>query len=228
MAELDLDNFCSPWISAKDEGWAKILNLGVKKYFAQGSIIIGNGQKVDDLYYLHSGTVKLMHIAKDGREKILLYIEKGNIFGEVPFFDRKPCYKQFTAVETCAVYTFSRETFYKRIVPQFPELLVNLMEVLVNKARTICVQASDFDSIVTRLCKMLIYVTERDSEKALDGKLLSSKGVSKEELACILGIHRTTLFAAIAQLKHEGILEDISKKRLLINDYERLVKIAEG
>ena len=223
-----MDDFCSPWIGAKNAEWVKILKFGIKRNFSKGSIIIGNGQTVDNLYYLHAGKVKLSYIGKDGREKILMYMDKGNLFGEVPFFDHKPMYRQFTAIEACEVYTFSRECFCEVIVPQYPELMFNLVEVLVNKTRAFAVQASDLGSIISRVCKVLIYVADRGRVNHEEGKMVCNQGISKEELASILGVHRTTLFSAIACLKEMGVIEEISKKRLIIHDYQQLVSIAEG
>jgi len=225
---LAIDDFCSPWIVAQNAEWRQLLHLGTKRSFNKGTVIIGNDQVIDDLYYLHSGRVKLAHIAKNGREKILFYVERGNVFGEVPFFARKPIHRQFSALSACQVYTFSRECFYEKIAPFYPELLITLLEVMGNKTRILASQACALDSIISRLCKVLIYVVERGKGEERAGKIHCDQGIAKEELASILGVHRATLFSAIAQLKQAGILEDVSRKHLIIMDYAQLVSLAQG
>jgi CRP-like cAMP-binding protein len=223
-----IQHFCSPWISAQNTIWQSVLHLGQRHYYNKGSIIIGNNQSgINHFYFLQAGRVKYSSISLEGNEKILWYLEKGNIFGEVPFFDRKIMENVFTATEKCEVYLFSRQCFHDEILPKYPELVVNLLKSMANKTRVVAIHASDLASLVGRVSKALIYLVTRENANQFPGRTVCTKGISQQELACILGVHRVTLNNAIAQLKQEGIIGHLSKSRLVINDYGQLLKLAE-
>ncbi len=222
-----IQHFCSPWISAKNAAWEKVLHLGQKHSYNKGNIIFGGNQPaVEQLYYLYSGTVKFYGASPDGNEKIIWYLERGNIFGEVPFFEGKVTENVFVATEKCVVYTFSRQCFNGEILPKYPDLVTNLLYSMANKIRVVTLHASDLAALPSRVCKVLICLVDRGNGGGPEGMAVGTKGITQQELACILGVHRVTLNNAIAQLKQEGIIGHMSKNRLVINNYARLLALA--
>lgn len=226
-----IQDFYSPWIYAQNKLWESVLELGQKHTYEKGSIILGGGKPVDYLYYLHAGRIKFSKLTADGDEKIVWYIDKENIFGAAPFFDRRPirmmC-NMLTALEDCEVYTFTRECFSKEIVVKHPELLENLIQSMAYKIFLGLNRGGDLSSLPSRICKVLHYVIQRETEAGISGKKVRSKGISQQELADILGVHRVTLNNAISQLKREGILEHMSKRSLVIHDIERFRAYVQG
>ncbi len=224
-----IQHFCSPWISARNAIWETVLHLGQKQHYSKGNIIIGGSQaKVDHLYYLHDGRVKFYSTNPDGDEKILWFLEKGTIFGEVPFFEKRGMDNIFIAVDRCVVYTFSRQCFNEEILTKHPNLVTNLLESMAYKIRVLSCPVSDLAPLPSRVCKALIYLITRDNSGAPREKVVSARGITQHELACILGVHRVTLNHTLAQLKKQGIIGHISKTRLVINDYPRLLELADG
>lgn len=225
MLANPIQDFYSPWIYAQNKLWESVLELGQKHVYEKGAIVLGGGKPVDYLYYLHAGRIKFSKLTADGDEKILWYINKENIFGAAPFFDRRPirdmC-NMLTALEDCEVYTFSRECFSKEIVVKYPELLENLIQSMAYKIFLGLNRGGDLSSLPSRICKVLRYVIQREQGTGAADKKIRSKGISQQELADILGVHRVTLNNAISQLKREGIIEHISKRSLVINDIGRL------
>jgi CRP-like cAMP-binding protein len=218
----------SPWISAQNRVWESILNLGNKHTYCKGSIIIGGGQPINDLYYLHVGQVKYSTTTREGNLKILWYLDNGNIFGAAPFFEGRPArnYNAITTMEKCEVYTFSRICFHDEIVANYPRLLSNLIQSMANRIFLALNRGGDLDSLRSRVCKILFYIVQRENNKS-SGKVVCSTGISQQELAFILGVHRVTLNSIITQLKHEGIIGQISKRNLVINNTERLLEYAQ-
>jgi CRP-like cAMP-binding protein len=133
----------------------------------------------------------------------------------------------FLVIEDCTIYTFSRQCIYEEVLPKHPELVMNLVESLAHKLRIVVMQSSDLDCLPSRVCKMLVYLSEREGRKIENSsKVVCPKGICQQELASLMGIHRVTLNTVIAQLKKEGVVETISKKALVISDYQRLLEIA--
>lgn len=229
MLANPIQDFYSPWIYAQNKIWESVLQLGQKQIYEKGAIILGGGKPVDYLYYLHRGRIKFSKLTADGDEKIVWYIDKENIFGAAPFFDRRPirdvC-NLLTALEECEVYIFSRECFSKEIVVKYPELLENLIQSMAYKIFLGLNRGGDLSSLPSRVCKVLRYVIQKEAGGVIDRKV-RSKGISQQELADILGVHRVTLNNAISQLKREGIIGHMSKRSLIINDIDRLYEYVQ-
>ncbi len=222
-----IDEMYSPWLRAQNRVWETVTHLGQKRFYDKGSTIIHNNQPVDCLYYLHTGQAKYFTITSEGHEKILWYLEKGNVIGAAPFFDRRLLRHLSTALvaaEKCEVYTFSRQCFENEISVHYPELLTNLIQSMAYKIFLAVNRGGDLDSLVARVCKILYNLVQRNGNECVSGKVVCDKGISQQELAYILGIHRVTLNYAILRLKNEGIISSISKRHTVINHVEQLLE----
>ena len=109
---------------------------------------------------------------------------------------------------------------------QYPELIVNLLEGMANKTHIISGHACDLASLLNRVSKVLVYVAEREYTNITDVKVVCRKGISQQELASILGVHRVTLNHTVGQLKKQGIIGEMTKSQLVILDYKRLLALA--
>jgi CRP-like cAMP-binding protein len=230
MSNSPIQDFYSPWIDAQNSIWKSVLHLGEKRIFGKDSIILGGGKPVDYLYYLHIGCIKFSKLNSDGDEKIVWYIDRENVFGTAPFFDRRPTTNMcnlLTALEDCEVYVFSRECFNNEIIVKHPELLENLIQSMAYKIFLGLNRGGDLSSLPTRICKVLRYVIQRQPNLGIGEKIVRTKGISQQELADILGVHRVTLSNAISQLKCEGIIGHMSKRSLVILDVGRLLNYAQ-
>ena len=216
----------SPWIKPANQLWAQVLHLGQRQQYSRNALIGGNGEHVDCLHYLSRGRIKLCRLTADGQEKILFYVEPDNLFGEVPFWSGQPMDSTFIAVEHCHVYTFTRQTIKEDIMGRYPELIVNLLEGMANKMHIISGQACNAASLLNRVSKMLVWVAERDPVAHKESKNFAVKGVSQQELANILGVHRVTLNHVIGQLRQQGVIGEMTKSTLVIRDYDRLLTLA--
>lgn len=207
----------SPWLNQIQSPWENVLQLGIKRQFKKNSVIIGNSQEVNDLYYLHKGKIKVISTTCLGREKPLWYISEGNIFGEVPFLDGGLCYNVFTCLEDCIVYTFSREVFFEKIVPQYPGVIKSVFSIMALKSRNLSAQINDIclNSPKMRVFKMLYFLNSTDN---------GAIEVSQKELGDVLGIHRVTLNHILNDLKEKGIIEPQKcKKRICVLDVVKLL-----
>ena len=216
----------SPWIKPANQLWEQVLHLGLRQQYSRNALIGGNGEPVHCLHYLSRGKIKLCRLTAEGQEKILFYIEKGNLFGEVPFWSGQPMDSAFIAVEPCDVYTFTRRTIKEDIMSGYPELIMNLMEGMAQKMHIISGHACNAASLLNQVSKMLVWVAERDPVAQKEIRNFTVKGVSQQELANILGVHRVTLNHVIGQLRQQGVIGEMTKSTLVIRDYERLLTLA--
>ena len=105
----DILSLWSPWLRTANSPWEQVLHFAVKKHYSKNDIILGNRQLINELYYLHVGEIKMIHLNSEGEEKPVWYIGSGNIFGETPFLLGGECNTIFTCVRDSIVYTFNRQ-----------------------------------------------------------------------------------------------------------------------
>lgn len=219
---------CSPWIDSINTQWEDVLCLGKRQDLKKGTVIINDGQYINNIYYLRRGEVKMSALNAEGMEKIIWYIQNGSLFGETPFFDKKPCYNVFTSTQDCEVYLFSRECIFNEIIPKYPELAINMLESFANKVRVLSTQVKDITlrRPVTRVCKMLYYLSGPNKKEIFkpQERVKCMKKITQQDLASFIGVHRVTLNNVIADLKDEGIVENFSKNKITILNFKRLVE----
>lgn len=222
MEKVELSYKWSPWLEASYFPWEQVLHLGSKKRYTKNCVILGNGEFVKELHYLHRGKVKLVSVNSQGEEKILWYISSGSIFGEVPFVDRNKSYSYFISEEDCIVYTFTRRIVMEKILPNYPDIMMNTLETLTKKVRILTSQINDLtlNTPKIRTYKMLYHLFSTNNNSELC--------ITQQELANLLGIHRVTLNQILVHLKKQGIIQqDSRKKRIIVDKPSELLKLID-
>ncbi len=220
----------SPWICAHNKGWSAITHLGERRVHPKGGIVHGMGKGVDRLYYLARGRIRFSLTYVTGLEKVLWYMESENVFGAAPFFTQTP-YKNvlsiLRATEECEVYAFTRECFRNTILTQYPELVYELLENMAHKMTLALNRGGDMAPVPSRICKMLLYLLEREIRNQGGDLEIENPGISLQELALVLGVHRVTLHNAIKKLKDENVVHMFNKKRIVVADMDKLLAYAK-
>lgn len=205
--------------------WEKVLHLGTPVSFKAKTIISEKSGHTGDagLYYIKRGRIKLSHIAPNGQEKIMIYMGKGMLFSEIPmlllFNDAL-----FTAMEPTDAVFWPRKRLTTEFIRQYPEILLNLLESVSKKSQIFYTQLCTLHSSGTfaNVCRALysMYLYNREGQKIVPH-------LTQQELAALLGVHRSSLHKALFRLQGENIIGDYNRKELPIYNEKRLKEYAE-
>ncbi len=220
--ESGMSNRCLGFTELRDVNaeWRSVLDLGVRYLWRKGHYI----EYRDGLLFLDKGQVRLTHFTVDGVEKILWYINAGCLFGETPLFD--PLADDKGSVHICAtdcvVYAFSRSCL-EQLGRTRPDLTLNLLSSMARKLRTLSNQASSLyvDDVLVRTCKFLAQRLLPDSDP-----LTANPGISRQEMASLLGVHRITLYKVLRQQEEQGLFGPFARHAVAIlrpEEFFRLV-----
>ena len=207
---------CTPWL--------EVLDLGQRIELPKNETLLGEGERIEGLYFNQSGILRLNSVAEDGREAILLYVTENNILGEAAMFNGMPVYALFTAVEDCTLYFFRKETVFEEIMPSYPRLTQNLFEYLSFKVGVLLHHHCEMVNTDVRgkVCRLLYDICRYSGLKhRFDPK------ISQQEMATALGLHRATFSKVINDLKKESIIETATKKEIVILDIDALGRYAD-
>ena len=103
-----------------------------------------------------------------------------------------------------------------------PGLVINLMRGLGVKLLMYHTSLSNFVGVsaVARVSRFLCALARRRRSLAFD------PGMTQEDLAALLGMHRATLVRALRELRRQGALLRFTKHRVEIGDMELLHQLA--
>lgn len=194
--------------------WREVLNLATRQVCAKSHCWIDEGVG-STFSFLHRGRVRLVNVMESGQERILLDIEQGCIFREVPVFHVSLWYPgNFLALEKCEVYHFPRSLLEdEAFIRAHPVLMSNLVRSLGIKAGAFFSQISESSHLSPqeKVCRYLRRLADQNA-----GRARFAPGVSQSEMAETLGLHRSTVCRVISELRDEGVIGNFSRRNLEI------------
>jgi CRP-like cAMP-binding protein len=188
--------------------WRSVLHLSRQLNLVKGQEV----QQGKDLLFLESGKVYLKFQNLEGVEKILWFVQEGCIFAETPFFDCIANEGVLVCATDCVIYAFSTRAI-DQISKERPELLLNLLMSMSRWIRILSYHASSMclDDTLVRICRCL-------SQRLVPGSspLTAKIGISRQEMANLLGIHRISLYRVLRKQQERGLFGSIQGKAITI------------
>ena len=133
--------------------------------YRHNEVVFAQGAKADAMYYLHSGNVKLVMKAKNGKKAVLAILRKGDFFGESCL--GKESLRMFSAmaIQPSSVARVRRATIV-RIIQQEPALAKLFIAYLVARIGRIEEDVADqiFSSSEKRLARLLLLLADFGSQ----------------------------------------------------------------
>jgi CRP-like cAMP-binding protein len=200
--------------------WREVLHLGRQRKLVKGESV----QQGKELLFLARGKVYLMLQNQEGLEKIVWYVREGCIFAEAPFFDPIPNEGSLICATDCVVYAFAARTV-ERIGKERPDLLINLFQSMARQMRLMSYHASSLylDDGLARICKFL-------AERIVPGSnpLTAKIGMSRQEMANLLGMHRISLYRVLRRQQERGLFGKSVRGAMTILRPHEFYKLAEA
>ncbi len=179
------------------------------KFYKKNKIVFLQGNKVDSLCIIISGSISIEKVDILGNNTYLLDFYEGNFFGEQIVLD-KPCISPYTykcssdckilclpfhkkystdnCENTCACRLLFRENLLNEIVEN-NMILINKLEILSKK------------NIREKIMTFLTYESEKYSSNKVKIPF------SKSKFAEYLGVNRSSLMRELSNMKNDGIIE---------------------
>jgi CRP-like cAMP-binding protein len=186
--------------------------------FNRGDVIFTEDDDATELFVVESGRIAIANKSIDGRESVVALMERGDLFGEMPLFDRRPRSAEARALETSTVTAIPYAPL-RSIYERKPELLWNVVELLATRLRNTDEQLADsvFLDVTGRTAKRLLELAGEADEFSLP--------ITQEELAGMVGASRERVNKAIASFVRLGWIEQ-SDRRYRITNREQLSRRA--
>lgn len=204
--------------------WAGVLHLAKKYEYPKRSRVRFPPDMDRDFYYISKGQVCLQVSSAEGKERMTNYFGEGCLFNlATVFFEGFEDSGTWVFLEDSAIWRFPGKLLHDEdFVRQYPALIVNLLQSI---SFTILTQYTWLTEMflanpLPRVARYLVGLS------AAAGSENCFVGVTQQDAALQLGMHRGTLSAALKELKDQGILAGFSRGRLHILDLDSLRRIS--
>jgi CRP/FNR family cyclic AMP-dependent transcriptional regulator len=175
----------------------------MRRTASRGSVIMAEGDRVDSLYVVVAGRLKVMMGEADGKEVILDILGPGEIFGEMALIDDGPRSASVVAIEPCELLLVTRRDFRKCIVENYDAAMA-VMRVLVRRLRAADRKIGSLAmlDVYGRVARLLL-----DLSEDVDGRKVVTRRLPKQDIAKMIGASREMVSMVMRDLEISGYFE---------------------
>ena len=196
-----------------------------EQVYKKGEVIFREGSFPYAIYYIKHGKVKKYKIDIDGSEQIIYVANDGELLGYHAILsdDRYP--DSASTLEECTLVIIPKEDFLET-VQQSSVLSRRLLKTLSHEFTVFANSLALFAHrpVRERLALQLIVLREKYKENFEPGMDVTI-GLTREDLASLVGTARENVIRALAEFRDSGILET-KGTAIIIKDVKKLIAIA--
>jgi len=198
--------------------------ISEEKSFKKGEVVFTERSAGKVLFFVLSGRIKIYKSTPSGHIKILSYLSKGDIFGEMAIFGGGARSATATAIEPCRILLISSSDF-RKFASKNVNILLKIIATLTARLRKADdeIRSLAYNSVLVRTVFVLFEFAKQYGRKR-GGKILIDFPLTHSEIAGNVGSSReviSRMFSKLENLKYIGR----EKGRIVILNSEGLRKI---
>lgn len=200
----------------------------VARNFAAGRVLFTAGDSCRGLYVIETGRVRVYRTSPDGKEQVLHIEGPGRAVAELPLFDGGAYPASAITAEPSRLIFLARDDFESMYLTH-PDVAQAIIRGLGKRLRHLVhvTETLAFHDVAARLAMLFVGYAERAGTKTPAGIELKIDR-TQEELSLEIGTARESVSRAMRQLKRSGLIESLSRNRMLIPDVAKLRSRAQG
>ena len=178
---------------------------------AAGEILFRAGASDDGCYRVEDGLLKVTIVSGSGAERILAFLGRDAIVGELSIIDGLPRSATVVAVRDAGVSFLSR-TEFEAFADQHPELYKSLVRLLAQRLREAdkVVAASSFLSLKGRVAQTMLELAEHFGQEVGPGRIRHRQKIGQNDLAAMAGIARENVTRVLNDWQRRKVVSRLS------------------
>jgi CRP-like cAMP-binding protein len=203
-----------------NNGWKQLIAL--KKttlFFKKGKKIFSEGEKVNGLYFLYAGAVKIHKKWLHRKELIIRFAKKGAVIGHRGLGSTKTYPVSATALEDSYVCYIENE-FFETTLENNPSLSYQLMQLYADELEKAELRMRNL-ALMEVNGRIAGTILELQSIFGIDKNKYINVAVSRQDIAAHAGTIYETVFKLLKTLQKEKTIST-SGKKIRVNDPARL------
>ena len=207
-----------------EEALAELAAAAEEKRLDAGASVFLQGDAAQGFYIVAEGRVRVYKSAPDGKEQTLHLFGPGHAIGEAAVFSGGVFPANAVALEASALAYLPRDRFIA-FVRRHPESALELLGLMSRRLMRFAALIEDL-SLKEVPGRLAAYLLQLAQQQGTAGEV--ALGVSKAQLAGLLGTTPESLSRALAKLTREGLIEQTGSRRIVLRDPGQLAAISEG
>ena len=195
----------APPLSTELFASAKLVRL------AAGDILFRAGASADGCYRVEDGLLKVVMVSGSGAERILAFLGRGAIVGELSIIDGLPRSATVVAVRDATVSFLGRAEF-EAFADKHPEVYKSLVRLLAQRLRETDtgVAASSFLSLKGRVARTMLELAEHFGQEVGPGRIVIRQKIGQNDLAAMAGIARENVTRVLNDWQRHKLVSRLS------------------
>jgi CRP-like cAMP-binding protein len=184
----------------------------------RGRVFYTPGETGEVLFILKRGRVNIYRLSPEGHKLITATLGPGTVFGEMSLIGQGMRGSFAEAAEDCTLCVMGRADL-EHVLTDSPRVALRLIEVLSARLEGAEQQLETlaFKSVPARVAAALLHLAGADDVVT---------GVTHQDLAEMVGIHRETATRTLNELRARGLI-DLGRARVRILDADGLRALVE-
>ena len=187
-----------------DETLVAVSHSAVMRRIPRGQSVVHAGDRTDFVYFVLTGTLKVVVSDEDGREVILSILGQGELFGEMGIFGEQPRSASVVAVTPADLVLIAKNDFRSIMQSNFEvawRIMCNLADRLRNADRKI--ESLALMDVYGRVARLLLEMSED-----FNGETVVVRKITKQDIAKMIGASREMVSRVMKDLSTQGLIEE--------------------
>ena len=210
----------SPWITAKLEDLKSLTDRGTRIYMPKDTVIYDQDEGSGYVYVLEEGRVRLVYLAQDGSEHILMFALRGGIFGELECMEKISSLVRAETLTDCSIYKIPEAGFMEAMSSD-PELTLFIARELAHKLHVISVGfiSISVDETKNRIARILLSAADIFGHEE-NGNIRIDLPITQQEIANLVNSTRLTVGNILRDFMTLGLIKKQDTHFFLLNRAE--------
>lgn len=216
-ASLDVLKGVSIFSGLSEQEFAFLTSHLLRRKYAAGELIFGEGDPCAGLYVVQSGNVRIFKSSAGGREQVLSIDGPGSSIAELPVFDGGNYPASATAVDDATLLFVSKQDFQALCVAH-PQVALKVLRVVGARLRRLVgiIEELSFTTVRHRLASFLLRLAQKEGKRTPEGVEIIMP-VSNQELASQIGTVRELVSRNLSRLQAEGMIKIDGRNVIVCN-----------
>ena len=169
------------------------------------------GDAGDGCYRIDDGLLKVAMVSRSGSERILAFLGRGAIVGELSIIDGRPRSASVVAVRETTLSFLSRAAF-EAFANKHPDVYKTLVTLLASRLRETdgVVAAASFLPLKGRVAVTLLELADNFGHDVGSGRIVIRQKIGQADLAAMAGIARENVSRILNDWKRRKVVSRLS------------------
>lgn len=190
-----------------DEEINQVIDISITRNYKKNSYIFSQDDPIENVYFICSGTVKIYRTDVNGREQIVSFLKKGEMFPHVGLF-RNGNYPAFSSVVEDAVLVVIPTKLFEKVLLNNPELSMKMFyvlgEIIVDLHHRLGAQI--LNNTYEQIVKLLLRLARLHGTKLKNEFYILRPEFTNKELASMIGTTRETVSRTLTRMRKEELI----------------------